>query len=459
MEYVLRLTEANHRALKSHLFPGDGYEAVALLVCGRRAGEKRHIFTVRRVVLIPHDACRVRLPDRVQWPSEYFEALIPELWRSGDALIKVHSHTFDWPHFSPIDDVSDTALASAWDDLLGEGRPHGSIIMLPDGRMIGRAFSGGEIADDFTAISVVGNDISFWSRPHDNIENEFSLRNRQAFGSGTVSLLRRMSAAVVGCSGTGSIVVEQLARLGMGKLVLIDPDTIEAKNLNRILNATQEDAHHRRAKVEVLERTIRALGQGQEVIPLKMNVATAEAVERVAECDVVFGCMDGVEGRHLLNRLATYYLLPYFDVGVQLDADGHGGIENITGATHYVQPGLSSLLDRGVYTLEQVRAEEMLRTDPAEYARLRKVGYIHGVAEDRPAVIAVNMFFASLLVNDFLARIHPYRNAPNSDFSCIRGTLTEVALLPEEEQGGRDDQSRILGRGDCIPLLGRPSLS
>lgn len=190
-----------------------------------------------------------------------------------------------------------------------------------------------------------------------------------------------------------------------------------------------------------------------------MNLATQEAVLRVAECDVVFGCMDGVEGRHLLNRLSDYYLLPYFDVGVQLDADGQGGIENITGATHYLQPGLSSLLDRGVYSMERVRAEELLRSDPEEYARLRKVGYIHGVAEDRPAVIPVNMFFASLLVNDFLARIHPYRNAPNRDFACIRGTLAEVALLPEGEEGSKGDALGILGRGDCVPLLGRPSLS
>ena len=49
-----------------------------------------------------------------------------------------------------------------------------------------------------------------------------------------------MSIAVVGCSGTGSPVIEQLARLGVGRLVLVDPDRVEEKNLNRIVNATRE---------------------------------------------------------------------------------------------------------------------------------------------------------------------------------------------------------------------------
>jgi len=73
--------------------------------------------------------------------------------------------------------------------------------------------------------------------------------------------------------------------------------------------------------------------------------------------------MDGVEGRHLLNRLTTFYLMPYFDVGVRLDADGNGGIERIAGAVHYLQPGLSSLLSREVYNMARVEAEEMRRTD------------------------------------------------------------------------------------------------
>ena len=48
-------------------------------------------------------------------------------------------------------------------------------------------------------------------------------------------------------------------------------------------------------------------------------------VRAVAGCDVVFGCMDSIDGRHLLNKLATFYVIPYFDPSVKLEADGTGG--------------------------------------------------------------------------------------------------------------------------------------
>lgn len=59
-----------------------------------------------------------------------------------------------------------------------------------------------------------------------------------------------------------------------------------------------------------------------------MNLDTPDAVRAVAECDVIFGCVDTAEGRNLANRIAAYYLLPYIDVGVSLAANGVGGISS-----------------------------------------------------------------------------------------------------------------------------------
>src|SRR5437879_8706512 len=178
-----------------------------------------------------------------------------------------------------------------------------------------------------------------------------SMRNQQVFGRGTAARLRTLSVAVVGCSGTGSLVVEQLARLGVGRLVLVDADLVQEKNLNRVLNTGKEDVYLGKAKVFALASAIARMGLGQEVLPLPLNLVSPRAVREVAACDVVFGCTDGAEARHVLNRLATFYSLPYFDVGVRLDADGSGGISNISGAVHYLQPGGSSLLSRGAYEM------------------------------------------------------------------------------------------------------------
>lgn len=459
MKYTLRITEAQHVALRSHLFPGDGKEAVALLLCGRRNGEARHVFTVRRVVPVPYEICKRQL-DHITWPTDIIETLLHEAYGKGQAIIKVHGHGEHYRRFSSTDDISDRTLFASITNFLSDELPHASLIMLPDGELFGRVLGDeGKIIGPFESIMLVGNELRFWKEHSDNAIDGFTLRHAQAFGSGTTNLLKKLSVAVVGCSGTGSIVVEQLARLGVGRLVLVDPDTVEEKNLNRILNSGKEDTHLRLSKVSVLASAIARIGLGQEVTPLAVNLITAEAVKLVAECDILFGCMDGVEGRHMLNRLATFYNLPYFDVGVRLDADGNGGIDRIAGAVHYIQPGLSSLLSRGVYTMARVEAEEMRRTDPELYRRQVKEGYLRGVEEDRPAVISVNMFFASLAVNDFLARLHPYRNKSNSEYAYMGGSLSEMQFYPEGETAPCMVLEKHLGRGDVEPLLERPVLS
>jgi tRNA A37 threonylcarbamoyladenosine dehydratase len=63
---------------------------------------------------------------------------------------------------------------------------------------------------------------------------------------------------VIGVSGTGSIVAEQLTRLGFGRVILIDSDKIERRNLNRILNAALNDADSLRPKVEMFAAAIAA---------------------------------------------------------------------------------------------------------------------------------------------------------------------------------------------------------
>ena len=459
MKYALRMTEAQHTVLRSHLFPGDGNEAVALLLCGRRKGQDRHIFTVRKVLTVLHNVCD-RRPDRITWPTDFVDTLLQEAYGKECAIVKVHSHGIDYRKFSATDNRSDQVLFASVTNLLNDGLPHASVIMLQDGELFGRVLGeDGKVLSPLTSIMAVGDELRIWTEGRGSTGDGFTLRHAQAFGSGTTAILRHLSVAIVGCSGTGSIVAEQLARLGVGKLVLVDPDLVEEKNLNRILNTGKEDAYLGRPKVYALASAIARMGLGQEVLPMRTNLISQEAVVRAAECDVVFGCMDGVEGRHLLNRLATFYTMPYFDVGVRLDADGRGGIDRIAGAVHYLQPGRSSLLSRGVYDMKRVEAEEMRRTNPEMYRQQINEGYLRGVVEDRPAVISVNMFFAALMVNDFLARIHPYRYQPNSHYAYIGANLSELQFYPESEADHCPVLERHVGRGDVTPLLDRPALS
>jgi hypothetical protein len=147
------------------------------------------------------------------------------------------------------------------------------------------------------------------------------------------------------------------------------------------------------------------------------------------------------------------------DVGVRLDADGSGGIESISGAVHYLQPGMSSLLSRGVYDLRRLEAEGVRRTNPEMDQRQVREGYLRGVDEDRPAVISVNMFFASLAVNEFLARLHPFRNQPNDAYAYVGGSLSEMQFYSEQDSAPCEILARHVGRGDLEPLPERAIFS
>lgn len=456
--YAVRLTQAQQRVLHAHLFPGDGLEAVALLICGRRTGEHTHVFTVQDVVPIPYSECPLRLADCVTWNTDTLDAVLAQVFATGRAVVKVHSHPNGYARFSDRDEQSDSAVSQFVASYLDDGLPHASLIMLPDGSMFGRALQDGRVLDDLASVAVVGDDIHMYVA-HAQRTQRFALRHQQAFGSGTIQVLSQCAVAVVGASGTGSIVVEQLARLGVGRLVLVDPEVIEDKNRNRVLNASKEDAFLARSKVHVLASAVARMGLGTDVEALQCDLMSKAAVEAVAQCDIVFGCMDGAEGRHLLNRLASFYTMPYFDVGVRLDADGRGGIDTISGAVHYIRPGGSSLLSRGVYTMARVTAEGLRRTNPSEYARQVKEGYLRGVEEDRPAVISVNMFFAALAINEMLGRLHRHRNRPNSAYAYVGASLSEVQIYTEDDGQPCPVFSRHIGRGDTAPLLGLPTLS
>lgn len=459
MQIKLRLTKTDHAKLKAHLFPGDQLEAVAVALCGRRKSNSHHCLTVRNIVPIPYDECKVRTPDQVTWSTQRLIPLLEEAARYDLAILKIHSHPGGYPQFSSVDDVSDNDLFNSVFGWTDSQFPHASAVMMPDGRIFGRAIHRDGGFQPIDSILVPGDDLNFWVSECSGSLPSFTQRHTQLFGKGTTNRLREMSIAVVGCSGTGSPLIEQLARLGVGRLVLIDPDHVEEKNLNRIVNATCEDAYLKRPKVEVMARAIAAMGFGTDVEIIPENLATPRAVKAVAECDVVFGCMDSIEGRHLLNRLAAYYVLPYFDVGVRLEADGRGGINEACGAVFYMRPDGSTLQDRGVYDAEQLRAEGLKRTDPTAYSEQVKAGYIRGVNEDRPAVISINMQMASTAINEFLARLHPYRLDDNSEFSTVRTSFIQGTNYLETDKNASGIFFRHIGKGDVRPLLSMPELS
>lgn len=456
----LRIAGVHAEQLQQHLFPGDAKEAVAFALCGRHRGADADVLLVQEIIPIPYADCPIRKPDHVTWRTEAIEQHLLRASKATPKLgvVKFHSHPTGYENFSRTDDISDRDLFPSIYGWVDDDGPHASVVMLPDRRMFGRSIDSENRFRPLRQILVVDHDLSVYVPGASASVPAHAERHAQLFGERTTNLLRQLTIGVVGCSGTGSFVIEMLARLGVKKLVLVDPDRVEYRNLNRIVGTTAADAAMCRSKVEVLGEHVARMGLDTRVEVVPRALASVEAVRTLAGCDVLFGCMDSHDGRRTLNRLAAFYVLPYFDCGVGLVADGAGNIDDVTAASHYVQPGRSTLLARKVISQARANAEAMARNDPERYRELHAEKYIANAEIDSPAVISVNALASSLAVNEFLARLHPFRQTANADYASVRLKFDGM-MLDVESSSDESPLKRALGRGDITPLLDLPELS
>jgi hypothetical protein len=460
---VFCMTSEFHRELYQHLFPGDGKESVALGLCGISNSFGRKKITLHKIVSIPNESCRVRTESQVTWSTDILQELLIEAAKKKLSIVKIHSHPTGYERFSGLDDLSDDSLYKIKNAWLDKSTLCVSLVMLPDSKIFGRVLKAEKNYHTLDSIQIVGDDIRYFSpnksRPYLTAADK---KNSQTLGDGTITQLKNLRVGVIGCSGTGSIVIEQVMRLGVGKLVLVDPDRIETKNLNRILNSTKDDAVKGNLKVEVLARFINKVDPEIEVVSYSQNIYESEfALRELSVCDILFGCVDTVDGRHLINLLSTYYCIPFFDLGVKITADGFGGIEKICGTVHYVRPGASSLLTRGVYTIDDLNSAALYRANPEEYENLVQEKYIKNVNVERPAVISVNMAVASTAVNEFLCRIHQIRSEAMSNYVVTRICISDgyVQYESEAEQVQDINLQQCVGLGDRVPFMNLPELS
>ncbi|MBL4580206.1 MAG: ThiF family adenylyltransferase, partial [Gammaproteobacteria bacterium] len=273
------ISQNHYEELRDHLFPGDGKEAVSILLCSRRDGDRRHKLIVKEVYNIPYESCSLRTATQVTWSVDQIADLLEKSLSEELSVIKMHSHPTAYPDFSETDNRSDRELLPIVRSWVEHDFIHGSAVMLPSGEIFGRYMNSTEEFIPISSFCVAGDNIEFWYSTKNGDARDFAASHSQIFGEGTFNRLNRLSIAIIGCSGTGSPLIEQLARLGVGEIVLVDDDVLEDRNLNRILNSTIEDAQNGAPKVEVIGQAISRIGIGTRVITHEKNLWDTSVVK------------------------------------------------------------------------------------------------------------------------------------------------------------------------------------
>ena len=147
-------------------------------------------------------------------------------------------------------------------------------------------------------------------------------RTFDAWGNESQNTVSRLNIGIVGLGSVGSIVAEAIARIGVAKVTLIDPDRIEEHNLDRLLHGTVNDIGQ--LKVDVVARAMKrhSTAKSIQIEQLPVSVHDNYAYKSALDCDVIFSCVDRPIARDVLNYISNAHLIPVIDGGVSIEADG-----------------------------------------------------------------------------------------------------------------------------------------
>jgi molybdopterin/thiamine biosynthesis adenylyltransferase/proteasome lid subunit RPN8/RPN11 len=353
---------------------------------------------------VPDEAYEERLPLRLSIRSSGFMSAFCKAETDPQLVpVFIHTHPGGVPRPSERDEVVDAELVAL--ALSRTGRPTYLSVLVggttKSPRVTGRLWSGKSFVS-LDRIRIAGPGLGVLladDRPAGPPPAAMFDRNVRAFGGDGQRLLRALTIGVVGAGGTGSPTVEQLARLGVGKLVVVDDDSVDDTNLTRIHAASSRDIG--RDKVDVAADSAEAYGTGTFVERFSTKVFDLAAIRGLASCDLVFGCTDDDAGRLVLSKLAYHYLVPVIDCGVVVDAPD-GEVLGVYGRVTVVAPGAPCLMCRKRVDPERARADLL---DTEERSRLAAEGYVPGIGDHAPAVVAFTTTTSGLAVTEMLARL------------------------------------------------------
>lgn len=414
----LRLTGEMARALEAHLFPGDDDEHGAVIGAAVVATARGVRLLGSRLFLAKDGVDYV--PGRRGYrmlTASFVRDCALACAEEQLAYLAVHCHRGrDSVAFSADDLASHERGYPALLDIL-DGPPAGGLVAAHD------ALAGDIWLRDGSRVVLKESTVT--ERPIRRLHaaplprpihaDERFDRQARLFGDRGQALLAQQKVAVVGAGGAGSLIIEYLARLGVGELVIIDPDRIAPSNMSRVVGARRRDLRpllthprmparvrafgkrHRTYKVAIAERVAREAQPGIAYHGYASDVTSAHAAERLVDCDYVFLAADSMQARLLVNAVVHQYLIPGVQVGAKVRVDKVSGqLLDVFSVVRSLIPGESCL-----WCNELISASGLQEEATAADQRVRQ-RYVEEAEIVAPSVITLNAVAASHAVNDYL---------------------------------------------------------
>jgi len=464
--WSLVLPDSMAEDLWAHLFPGDGDEHGAVLLAGLVDGRHGPRLVGRELI---------RAEDGVEYVEGVYgyRRLTAEFVRRGIigardeglAYLAVHNHGGSGSvGFSGDDEASQRRGYPALLDI-ARGQPVGALVVaeravagslwMPDRRVLKLAQArvvGPRIRHLYPSSAVAPASVA-------------AIYDRQTriFGAEGQDLLAHACVGILGAGGAGMLLVEYLARLGVGEMVVVDPDRVDETNLPRLPGATRRDAYgplgrrlgkflgiRGRRKVDIARRLARQANPSVRFTALASEIADPKTAARLREVDYLFCAADTMRARLVFNALVHQYGIAGVQVGAKVVSDRSGQLREVRSVVRFVTPDSGCLWCNGLISPAKL-AEEAL--SGAQRAAQR---YVDDDTVIAPSVITLNAVAAAAAANDFLLRFTGAAVAPNVGYLTFDAAQARVVVEEPRRDAacpecGRGPSSRF-SRGDSVVL-------
>lgn len=461
--FELRIAQPDWARLHHHLFPGDHDEHAAVLLCGMATSARSRRLLVREVVCAEDGVSYV--PGKRGYRQLTGEFVTHLIRRSKDEkliYLAVHNHGgSDSVSFSATDLDSHER---GYPTLLGlTGLPVGAVVLAE------RAVAGDVWLPDGSrhplsrTVIVGGSPATLTPGPQQASPAVQGRYNRQSllYGEAGQRVLGQAKVAIVGAGGVGMLLVQTLSRLGVGTLVVIDPDRVDPTNLPRLPEATRADAmewldragrrpvfrtvarRFARHKVQVARRIARRANDAIAVEAIIGDVADDHTARLVTDCDFVFLAADTMLARDVVNQIAYQFLIPTAQVGSKVVADsGTGQIHDIFSAVRTLGNRPGCLRCNGLIDLRRLGQESVGNPE-----QVKNQQYVNEPEVHAPSVITLNAVGAGWAADQFMQYMVGLHALP-TDFHVLRAGFEDRAPTPVAlQEPNADPNCHVCGLG------------
>ena len=140
-------------------------------------------------------------------------------------------------------------------------------------------------------------------------------------------ILSQKSVCVIGCGGLGGGVIENLVRIGIGKLTVVDSDVFDVTNLNRQMLSNENNIGKAKAAEAVEQMNL--INSEVEITPIQTELTEENCTQIIAGHDLVIDAVDNIKTRFVLEKACEAKNIPMI----------HGAIGGWSGQVAVVRPG------------------------------------------------------------------------------------------------------------------------